>query len=428
MSTLSTQHAPPAAPSQIRTVAWASAIGSTIEWYDFFLYGTAAALVFDKQFFPALDPVVGTIAAFGTLAVGFGARILGGLIFGHFGDRIGRRTTLIVSLLVMGLATVGIGLLPNYDRIGVAAPLLLVLLRVVQGIGLGGEWGGAVVLTLEHAPDKRRGLWGSFPQLGTPAGLLLANGAFLACSTLLDRADYLAWGWRIPFLLSVVLIGIGLYLRVHVQESPEFVERVRHDGPSRAPLRAVLVRHWRRVLLAAIILVGNSAVSYVFMVYMLSYGAKVQGLSKPFMLAAVIAGTLAWLITSPLWALAGDRFGLRDIFVYGTATRIAWSLVFFPVVDTGNRPLIIGYMVVMGVIISMTYAPVGTLAAGFFPVDVRYSGASIAYQIASLLGGGITPLVAASIYAATGTSWSITAYTCVISLLSLLASLAIPRE
>ncbi|MBH0120153.1 MHS family MFS transporter [Rhodococcus sp. CX] len=412
----------------IRKVAWASAIGSTIEWYDFFLYGTAAALVFDAQFFPALNPTVGTIAAFSTLTVGFLARPLGGVIFGHFGDKVGRRNTLIVSLLLMGVATTLIGALPTYAQFGIWAPILLVTLRLVQGIGLGGEWGGAVVLTLEHAPKARRGFYGSFPQLGTPAGLILANGAFLGANALIGQEGFTTWGWRIPFLLSIILVAVGLYLRLHIQESPEFVTMSKKDKPKRAPVATVVTAHWKSVLHATLVIVGNSTAAYIFMVYVLSYGAKTQGLDKSFMLACVIGGSAIWLVSVPFWASLTDRFGLRSLFVYGSVIRLLWCLVFFPVVNTGSEPLILVFMLSMGLVLSMTNAPIGTLTASFFPVDVRYSGTSVAYQIGSLLGGGVTPLIAATLFATTSSSWSITGYVLVISVLSLLASLAIPRN
>ncbi|WP_228001997.1 MFS transporter [Nocardia australiensis] len=418
----------PEGKAAVWKVAWASAIGSTIEWYDFFLYGTAAATVFDKQFFPSLNPTLGTIAAFSTLTVGFLARPLGGVVFGHFGDKIGRRNTLIVSLLLMGVATTLIGALPTYATAGIWAPLLLVMLRLVQGIGLGGEWGGAVVLTLEHAPNARRGFFGSFPQLGTPAGLILANGAFLGTNALMSNATFASWGWRIPFLASVVLVALGLYLRLHIQESPVFADLVKHKRPQRQPAIEIVTHHWKPVLHATLVIVGNSTAAYIFMVYVLSYGVQHQHLGKSFMLAAVIAGSVVWLVSVPFWAVVGDRVGLRPVFAYGSAIRLVWCLVFFPIVDTGNKPLIFGFMISMGLVLSMTNAPIGTLTAGFFPASVRYSGTSIAYQIGSLLGGGITPLVAASLYAATDTSWSVTGYVVAVSVISLLASIAIKTD
>ncbi|MBB2913265.1 metabolite-proton symporter [Streptosporangium becharense] len=411
-----------------RRVSWATFIGTTIEWYDFFLYGTAAALVFNKQFFPAMDPVAGSIAAFGTMTVGFLARPLGGIVFGHFGDRIGRRNTLVVSLLIMGIGTTLIGLLPTYSSIGVWAAVLLVVMRVAQGIGLGGELGGAVVLTMEHAPKGRRGLFGAFPMMGTPAGMLCANLVFLGTSSLLGEESFMAWGWRVPFLLSIVLVGVGLYLRLQIEESPDYENLVERREPVRLPIAIVLRDHWRGVLHTIAVIIGNSSIAYVFMVYILNYGQAEVGLSRTYLLTCVIGGAAVWLATAPLWAHLGDRRGLRAIFTWGSVVLLAGAVAILPVVETGDTVLIAVFMVAMGAVLAMTHAPQGTLTASFFPVAIRYSGTSVAYQMASLLGGGITPLIAASLYASTGTSLSITGYLTAVAAVSLVAALVIPRN
>ncbi|MGV9327133.1 MFS transporter [Streptosporangium sandarakinum] len=411
-----------------RRVSWAAFIGTTIEWYDFFLYGTAAALIFNKQFFPAMDPVAGSIAAFGTMTVGFLARPLGGVIFGHFGDRIGRRNTLVVSLMIMGLGTTLIGLLPTYSSIGIWAAVLLVVMRIAQGVGLGGELGGAVVLTMEHAPKGRRGLFGAFPMMGTPAGMLCANLVFLGTSSLLGEESFTAWGWRVPFLLSVVLVGIGLYLRLRIEESPDYANLVERRKPVRLPVAIVLRDHWRQVLHTIGVIVGNSSVAYIFMVYILNYGEAEAGLSRTFLLTCVIGGAAVWLATAPLWAHLGDRHGLRALFSWGSVVLLAGTVAFLPIVNTGNTTLIAVFMVAMGAVLAVTHAPQGTLTAGFFPVAIRYSGTSVAYQLASLLGGGITPLIAASLFAATGTSLSITGYLTAVTVISLVSALVIPRN
>ncbi|GAB2464959.1 MFS transporter [Streptosporangium sandarakinum] len=411
-----------------RRVSWAAFIGTTIEWYDFFLYGTAAALIFNKQFFPAMDPVAGSIAAFGTMTVGFLARPLGGVIFGHFGDRIGRRNTLVVSLMIMGLGTTLIGLLPTYSSIGIWAAVLLVVMRIAQGVGLGGELGGAVVLTMEHAPKGRRGLFGAFPMMGTPAGMLCANLVFLGTSSLLGEESFTAWGWRVPFLLSVVLVGIGLYLRLRIEESPDYANLVERRKPVRLPVAIVLRDHWRQVLHTIGVIVGNSSVAYIFMVYILNYGEAEVGLSRTFLLTCVIGGAAVWLATAPLWAHLGDRHGLRALFSWGSVVLLAGTVAFLPIVNTGNTTLIAVFMVAMGAVLAVTHAPQGTLTAGFFPVSIRYSGTSVAYQLASLLGGGITPLIAASLFAATGTSLSITGYLTAVTVISLVSALVIPRN
>ncbi|GGT06064.1 MFS transporter [Nonomuraea spiralis] len=411
-----------------RRVSRAAFIGTAIEWYDFFLYGTAAALVFNKQFFPALDPVAGSIASFGTMTVGFLARPLGGIVFGHFGDRIGRRNTLVVSLLIMGIGTTLIGVLPTYSSLGIWAAVLLVVMRIAQGIGLGGELGGAVVLTMEHAPKGRRGLFGAFPMMGTPAGMLCANAVFLGTSSLLGEESFMAWGWRVPFLLSIVLVAVGLYLRLRIEESPEYAGLVERRKPVKLPIAVVLRDHWREVVHTIGVIIGNSALAYIFMVYILGYGESAAGLSRTFLLSCVIGGAAVWLVTAPLWAHLGDRHGLRAVFTWGSVVLLAGALAILPVVNTGNKPLIVVFMLVMGAVLAMTHAPQGTLTASFFPVAIRYSGTSVAYQLASLLGGGITPLVAASLFASTGTSVSITAYLAVVTVISLVAALLIPRN
>ncbi|MBL1097762.1 MFS transporter [Streptomyces coffeae] len=414
--------------SQARRVAWAAFIGSTIEWYDFFLYATAAALVFNVQFFPTADPAVGSIAAFGTLAAGFVSRPLGGLVMGHFGDRYGRKNTLIASLLIMGLCTAAIGLLPTYAGIGVAAPILLTLMRVIQGIGLGGEWGGAVVMTLEHAPENRRGLYGAAPQMGVPAGLIAANLAVLGLTRALGEDAFNSWGWRIPFLLSLLLVAVGMYLRLRIEESRAYSELAEPETQKKLPVAEVLQEHWRSVLRACFVIVGNSSVAYVFMTYVLSYGKQTLHIDATFLLLSVTGGAVMWLVSAPFWGRLGDRWGLRRLFLIGGFVRVAWALAFLPVVDTGNKPLIFVFMLSMGVVLSMTHASVGVMTATMFPLKIRYTGSSAAYQIGSLLGGGITPLVAASLMKATGTSMSITLYLLAVGLISLAATKGLSRD
>ncbi|HET6287952.1 MAG TPA: MFS transporter, partial [Amycolatopsis sp.] len=284
-----------------RKIAAATLAGTTLEWYDFFLYGTASALIFNKQFFPSLSPTVGTLAAFSTFAVGFIARPLGGLVFGHFGDRIGRKSTLVVSLMLMGVGSTLIGLIPNYQAIGIWAPILLVAMRIVQGIGLGGEGAGATLMSMEHAPADQRNRYAGFPQMGTPAGLVLANLLFLGSSAVMPASAFATWGWRIPFLLSFVLVAIGLLIRLRITESPSFTQAARDDKVVRFPLGAALKVGFARLALTLLVGVANSAVAYVFMVFTLSYGTQSLHYDRQFLILSVTGSAVLWFATIPIW-------------------------------------------------------------------------------------------------------------------------------
>src|SRR5258705_6138864 len=308
---------PAPAASNIRRVIVASFIGTTIEWYDFFLYGTAAALVFNKLFFPTLDPLAGTLSAYATFAVGFAARPLGGIVFGHYGDRVGRKTMLVWSLVIMGAASTAIGLVPAYDRIGVWAPVLLVLLRFIQGFGVGGEWGGAVLLAVEHSGGSRRGLHGSWPQMGVPAGLLLSTGLFALISAKLSNEAFLAWGWRIPFLLSIVLVGIGLFIRLSVAESPAFREIERQGTASRAPLLDAIKRHPREVLVGIGMRFAQNVLFYLFTVFVPGYGEKTLHYPRSTMLGGVLIASVVGLVSIPFWSYLSDRIGRKPVYLSG---------------------------------------------------------------------------------------------------------------
>jgi MFS transporter, MHS family, shikimate and dehydroshikimate transport protein len=413
----------------LRQVALASFIGTTIEWYDFFLYGTAAALVFNELFFPEAEPTVGTLAAFGTFAVGFLARPVGGLVFGHYGDRVGRKAMLVISLLIMGLATAAIGILPTYGSIGMAAPIALVLLRMLQGIGVGGEWGGAVLMSVEHAPTGRRGLFGSFPQMGVPAGLLLSTVMFAVMQAATSEAAFLSWGWRVPFLVSIVLVGVGLFIRMKIVESPAF-QAVKDDKEeSNKPIVDVIKEHPRNVLIAMGMRVGENAVFYIFTVFVLSYAEETLKLGKSTMLTGLAIAAAIGLFTVPLWGWMSDRVGRKPVYLTGAAFSVLFPFAFFALVDTKETVFIYAAMI-LGINIGhdMMYGPQAAYFSELFGTRVRYSGASIGYQLASVFGGGFAPLIAASLLAANNDSPTLVAlYMVGISLITLVATLVAPE-
>jgi MHS family shikimate/dehydroshikimate transporter-like MFS transporter len=413
----------------LRQVALASFIGTTIEWYDFFLYGTAAALVFNELFFPEAEPTVGTLAAFGTFAVGFLARPVGGLVFGHYGDRVGRKAMLVISLLIMGLATAAIGILPTYGSIGMAAPIALVLLRMLQGIGVGGEWGGAVLMSVEHAPTGRRGLFGSFPQMGVPAGLLLSTVMFAVMQAATSEAAFLSWGWRVPFLVSIVLVGVGLFIRMKIVESPAF-QAVKDDKEeSNKPIVDVIKEHPRNVLIAMGMRVGENAVFYIFTVFVLSYAEETLKLGKSTMLTGLAIAAAVGLFTVPLWGWMSDRVGRKPVYLTGAAFSVLFPFAFFALVDTKETVFIYAAMI-LGINIGhdMMYGPQAAYFSELFGTRVRYSGASIGYQLASVFGGGFAPLIAASLLAANNDSPTLVAlYMVGISLITLVATAVAPE-
>jgi MFS family permease len=402
-------------------VALASAIGTTIEWYDFFIYGTATAVVFGPQFFPGASGVGSTLAAFAAFAVAFVARPLGGVVMGHFGDRLGRKSMLVWSLMLMGLATFAIGLLPNYAKIGVWAPVLLVTCRFVQGFALGGEWGGAVLMSVEHAPQHRRGLFGSVVALGLPAGIILSNLVFLTATLLLRPEAFNAWGWRIPFLASGVLVIVGLFVRLRIAESPFFADAQRLRATARLPVADVLRRHGRLVLLAAGSYVGISALGYLVIVYCVSYTSTVLGVPLPTTLGLLLTAAVGFAASIVLTARLSDRIGRQRIMRWSNGLLVVWSLVFFPLIDTGMVPLI-GLALAVMLILQGGY--IGTQPAVFaelFPTAVRYSGASLAMTIATIGGGALAPFIATALYDVTGTSTLITVYASLAALVSFLS-------
>ncbi|MET7436833.1 MULTISPECIES: MFS transporter [unclassified Streptomyces] len=403
------------APSMLRLAA-ASLAGTAIEFYDFFVYGTAAALVLGPLFFPTFSPLAGTLAAFGTFAVGFVARPLGSVLFGHIGDRRGRRPVLVASLLLTGAATVAVGCVPAYDSIGVAAPVLLLVLRFLQGLGLGGEWGGAVLLTAEHAPADRRGLWSSFPQIGPSLGFVLANGVMLVLSATLSDAQFAAWGWRVPFWAAGVLALAGLWLRSSLRESPQFLELREH---ARMPLAEVVRGHWRLVLLTAGGLAVGYAVFYAVTTWALAYGVERLGVSRTVMLACIMAAVVVKGALTPLAAMLGDRYGRRPLCLAGSGAAALWMFPMVALLSTGEPLLMfLGFLVALLAFITM-FAVIAAYLPELYEPRVRCTGAAVGYNLGGVLGGALTPVVATAVARGDGVPWGVAAYLTAIALLSL---------
>ncbi len=420
----------PGSGARIVKVATTASAAAAIEWYDFFIYGTAAALVFPTLFFPAdLPPFVAQIAAFSTFAVGFIARPIGGVVFGHFGDLIGRKRALSIALLIMGAATTMIGLLPSYEQIGVAAPLALVALRFAQGLSVGGQWGGAALMAIESAPPNRRGFYGSFVQIGVPLGLVAANLIFLIVSGASSDEGFLAWGWRIPFLLSVALVGIGIYVHFRLEESSEFEQAeaalgVSVDKPKGMPLAKVLSGHMPNVLLAGGAFVANNTCFYIAITYIVAYGASTLGIPRETLLSAVMFSSVLMIPILIVCGRISDSYGRRGIFMLGAVLAGAWGFAMFPLVETGSPVLITAAILIEMAFLSMMYGPQAALFAELFPVEVRYSGASLGYQLGSVVGGGFAPIIATALFAQFHSALSISVYLfamCVISFLSVFA-------
>jgi metabolite-proton symporter len=382
-------------------VVGASMIGTTVEWYDFFLYQSAAALVFNKLFFPTADPLTGTLLAFLTYAIGFGARPIGGLVFGHYGDRLGRKRLLVLSLVLMGVATFGMGLLPTYAAVGVLAPLLLTFLRLVQGFALGGEWGGAVLIVSEHGDAKRRGFWASWPQAGVPSGNLLATAVLAILAAVQSDAAFLSWGWRIPFLLSAVLVVVGLWIRLSVAESPVFVaaaERASERAVAeRAPIVDVVRRSWRQLLIAMGARMGENMSYYVITAFILVYLTTSLKLSRSVGLNAVLIASAVHLVAIPLWGALSDRVGRRPVYLFGAIGMAVWGFAFFALLDTRSF-WVITFAATVGLVLhGAMYGPQAAFFSELFDTRQRYSGASIGYQLASIAAGALAPIIAVAL-------------------------------
>ena len=416
-----------AAAADARRVAVASAIGTTIEWYDFFIYGTAAATVFGSQFFPQVSPLTATLAAFATFGVGFVARPVGGVLMGHWGDRIGRKSMLVWSLMLMGISTVGIGVLPGYLTIGIAAPALLIACRLVQGLALGGEWGGAVLMSVEHAPVDRRAFYGSVVALGLPIGIMVSTLVFLAASLLGDARAFAAWGWRIPFLASGVLVAVGLVVRLRLGETPVFLEMKQAGAARRLPVVDVVRRYPRLLLLSAGSYTGISTLGYIVLVYYVSYATGVLRLRLPTVLSLLLVAALVFAIAVVAFARWSDRIGRRRVMAWGNGALVFWSAVFFPLLDTRSVALA---GVALTVMLFIQGAYIGTQPAVFaelFPASIRYSGASLANTLGTIVGGAPAPFVATALYSATGSSAAVGAYITVFAAISWICAVNLPE-
>jgi metabolite-proton symporter len=407
---------------QLRRAVIASTVGTTIEWYDFFLYSTVTGLVFGRLYFPKSDPVVGTLQAFGIYAVGFVARPVGAAIFGHYGDRIGRKSALISTLLLMGISTFLVAFVPPYAQIGIWGAVLLVILRFIQGVGVGGEWGGSVLMSMEWTKtNAHRGFVASWPQFGVPAGLFLANLAVLAFSRI-SGARFLTWGWRIPFFLSILLVGIGLYIRLNILETPVFSRLVAENKIERTPILEVIRRRPRQILLSAVARMGEQAPFYIFTAFVFTYGTKVLNVSRDLLLAGVLTASALSFFTIPFSGYLSDRIGRRRMYMIGAAVTGVFGFIYFALLNTAIPAWIFLAVVLSLIPHGMMYGPQAALIAESFPGRLRYSGASLGYQLASLIAGGPAPLIAAWLFAKYGSGYAIAAYILLCAILSLIST------
>ena len=406
--------------AQLRRAVVASAVGTAVEWYDFFLYGLAAALVFPQTFFPGSDPYTGTLLSFSTYFVGFASRPIGAALFGHLGDRVGRKASLIATLVLMGVATMAIGLVPGYDSIGIWGAVLLTIARALQGIAVGGEWGGSVLIAAEWSRQGGRGLAASWPQWGAPAGLLLANGAlYLATSATGD--DFLVWGWRIPFVASAILVAVGFWIRIGIEEPPAF-EKMRAEGRSvRAPVAHVLRHHWREVILTTLVRTGQQAPFYIFSVFVLSYATGTLKLARDEVLPLVLAAAAVSMVTIPLAGHLSDKIGRRRVVAIGAALMLVWPLVYFELLASGTAFAMGAAIILSGPIHDLQYGPQAALIAESFPAHVRYSGSSLGYQLASVTAGGPAPIIATWLMHEYGSARAIAFYMAGCAAISLVA-------
>ncbi|MEA2773779.1 MAG: hypothetical protein QOD93_6741 [Acetobacteraceae bacterium] len=412
--------------AQLRKAVIAATIGTTIEWYDFFIYGTAAGLVFPKLFFPNSDPLVGTLAAFSTYFIGFVGRPIGAAIFGHYGDRIGRKATLIATLLLMGVATFLVAFVPGYDSIGIWGAVILTVLRTLQGIGVGGEWGGSVLIAMEWSRGHgNRGLVASWPQFGVPAGVFLSNLVMLAFSAW-SGDEFISWGWRVPFILSIVLVGIGLWIRVGILETPVFKQLVETNKIEKAPILEVIKRQPREIILSALLRMAEQAPFYIFTAFIFAYGTGTLKMSRELVLSAVLVASCISFITIPLSGHISDRIGRRRIYIIGTVVTGLFGFLYFDMLGTGAPALVFLAIVLSLIPHDMMYGPQAALIAEAFTPRLRYSGASLGYQLASVIAGGPAPLIATALFAAYHTGYAVAIYIAVCAVISLISAAMMP--
>ncbi|MGH8142115.1 MAG: MFS transporter [Steroidobacteraceae bacterium] len=411
---------------QLRRAVIASTVGTTIEWYDFFLYSTVTGLVFGKLFFPGSNPAIATLQAFLIYAVGFASRPIGAAIFGHYGDRIGRKSTLIATLLLMGSATVAVGLVPGYAHIGIWGAIILAVLRFIQGIGVGGEWGGSVLLAMEWSHrDDRRGFIASWPQFGVPAGLFLANLAVLGFSAGSGSA-FLAWGWRVPFLLSSVLVIVGLFIRLRIEETPTFRRVVAENRVEKAPTREVIRRQPARIVQSALLRMIEQSSFYIYTAFIFAYGIQTLDVSRNFLLSAVLVAACIAFVAIPVFGYLSDRIGRKRMYLIGTVVSAVFGFVYFAVLRGGNPTLVFLILALSLIPFSMVYGPEAALIAECFTARLRYSGASLGYQLASLIAGGPAPLIATYLVIRYRSGFAVAAYIAVCAVISIVATAFVP--
>jgi metabolite-proton symporter len=408
--------------TQLRRAVIASTIGTAIEWYDFFLYSTVTGLIFAKLFFPHSDPWVGTLEAFAIYAVGFVARPIGAAIFGHYGDRIGRKSTLIATLLVMGLATFAVALVPTYQRVGIWGAVILTVLRFIQGVGVGGEWGGSVLMSMEWARgNNSRGLVASWPQFGVPCGLFLANLAVLAFSQM-SGDSFMAWGWRIPFALSLILVAVGLYIRLGILETPTFSRLLANQKIERAPMLAVFKEHPKEILLSAFARMAEQAPFYIFTAFVFAYGTGTLHVSRDFLLTAVLAASVVSFVSIPVFGHVSDKIGRKNMYLIGAVVTGVFGFIYFAMLDTRSEPIIFLAIVLSLIPHDMLYGPQAALIAESFTGRLRYSGSSLGYQLASVIAGGPAPLIAAWLFGTYQSATAIAIYIAICAVITIVAT------